>query len=232
MNNDKKDIEMTDANANPALAGGQQPDVVGAGGAATESVVVWGADETRLPETPEMTAATEGGTTADAATATEPETNATEGSKEDDGKKKDSKKADGKSSGKGSGVLGNKTIEDVINREAKEEQLSSSTFSVSKALGGVMIARVFQKQIGLVFLVCAFLIIYISNRYVCQKKMVEISNIESKIQKARYKSIVCTSALTEKSRESNIMRLLGQYGDDSLRMSNEPPYLIEVTEEE
>ncbi len=129
-----------------------------------------------------------------------------------------------------SSVLGNKTIEDVIKNEAKEEQDTSSPFSLPRTLGGVMIARAFQKQMGLVCLVCAFFIIYINNRYVCQKRMVEIDKMERKMVDARYKATVCTSILTEKSRESNIMRLLGSYGDSTLTIPNEPPYLIRVEE--
>lgn len=129
-----------------------------------------------------------------------------------------------------SSVLGNKTIEDVIRREAKEEQDTSSPFSISKTLGGVIIARAVQKQIGLVLLVCVFLIIYINNRYVCQKRMVEIGKIEAQMVEARYKAIVCTSILTEKSRESNIMKMLNAYGDSTLTIPNEPPYLIRIEE--
>ena len=127
-------------------------------------------------------------------------------------------------------VLGNKTIEDVIQREAKEEQDTSSPFSISKTLGGVIIARAVQRQMGLVLLVCAFLIIYISNRYICQKKMVEIDRLETKLVEARYKATVCTSILTEKSRESNIMSLLYSYGDSTLAIPQDPPYLIRVNE--
>lgn len=127
-----------------------------------------------------------------------------------------------------SGVLGNKTLEDVINREAKEEQDTSSPFSLSRTLGGVIIARAFQSQIALMLLICAFLIIYITNRYVCQKKQVEIARIESKMVEARYKATVCASILTEKSRESNIMQLLNQYGDSTLTVPKDPPYLIRV----
>ncbi len=127
-------------------------------------------------------------------------------------------------------VLGNKTIEDVIQREAKEEQDTSSPFSIARTLGGVIIARAFQRQIGLVLLVCVFLIIYINNRYVCQKKLVEIDRIESKLVEARYKATVCNSILTEKSRESNIMQRLASYGDSTLTIPTEPPYLIRVNE--
>lgn len=127
-------------------------------------------------------------------------------------------------------VLGNKTIEDVIKREAKEEQDTSSPFSLSRTLGGVIVARAVQKQIGLVLLICVFLIIYINNRYICQKKLVEIDRVEAKLVEARYKATVCTSILTEKSRESNIMQLLHVYGDSTLTIPNEPPYLIRVKE--
>lgn len=127
-------------------------------------------------------------------------------------------------------VLGNKTIEDVIKREAKEEQDVTSPFSLSRTLGGVIIARALQRQIGLVLLVCVFLIIYINNRYVCQKKLVEIDRMERQMVEARYKAIVCTSILTEKSRESNIMHMLNAYGDSTLTIPMDPPYLIQVEE--
>lgn len=133
-------------------------------------------------------------------------------------------------SAKSSRVLGSKTIEDVIQREAKEEQDTSSPFSISKTLGGVIIARFVQRQMGLVLLICAFIIIYISNRYVCQKKMVEIDRLETKLVEARYKATVCTSILTEKSRESNIMNMLKAYGDSTLAIPQDPPYLVRIEE--
>ena len=62
------------------------------------------------------------------------------------------------------GVLGNKTLEDVIEREAHEEADTSSPFSLSRTLGGVIISRFIHRQLGLVGLICAFLIIYITLR--------------------------------------------------------------------
>ena len=59
-----------------------------------------------------------------------------------------------------SNMLGNKTIEDVIKKEAKEEQELSSRFSISRTLGGVIIARFAQKQMKLMLLVCALLILH------------------------------------------------------------------------
>lgn len=124
------------------------------------------------------------------------------------------------------GVLGNKTLEDVIAREAKEEQDTSSPFSLSRTLGGVIIARAVQKQIWLVLLIGLFFIAYISMRYICQQKIVEIAKIEKKMIDAHYKATVCTSELTKNSRESNIMKLLSMYGDSTLTIPKDPPFYI------
>lgn len=126
------------------------------------------------------------------------------------------------------GVLGNKTLEDVIEREAHEEADTSLPFSLSRTLGGVIVSRFIHRQLGLVGLICAFLIIYITLRYMCQQKLVEIDRVENKIVEARYKATVCSSMLTEKSRESNVLKRLSECGDSTLTIPNEPPYLIKI----
>ena len=129
-------------------------------------------------------------------------------------------------------ILGNKTIEDVIKKEAKEEQEPSSRFSISRTLGGVIIARFAQRQMKLMLLICALLILHISCRYMCQKKLVELDRLEAKIVEAHNKAIVCSSILTEKSRESNVLKRLYETGDSTLKTSSQPPYLIRVNSEE
>ena len=126
------------------------------------------------------------------------------------------------------GVLGNKTLEDVIEREAKEEQDTSSPFSLSRTLGGVIISRFVRRQMGVVLLIGVFIIIYISLRYMCQKRLVEIDKTETKIVNARYKATVCTSQLTEASRESNVLKRLAECGDSTLTIADEPTYLIKI----
>ena len=129
------------------------------------------------------------------------------------------------------GVLGDKTLEDVIEREAKEEQDTSSPFSLSRTLGGVIISRFVKRQMGVVLLISVFILIYISLRYMCQKKLVEIDRTEAKIVDARYKATVCTSKLTEASRESNVLKRWAECGDSTLTIADEPPYLIKIEEE-
>lgn len=122
-----------------------------------------------------------------------------------------------------------RTIEELVKDEAEEEETKPvSNFSLNRTLGGVIIARAIQKQIGLVLLVTLFLIIYISNRYTCQKQTVQIDKLEKKLNETRYKAIVCTSTLTEKSRESNIIKSLREKGDSTLTIPNYPPYRIKV----
>lgn len=123
----------------------------------------------------------------------------------------------------------NKTLEDLVKQEAKEdEEVPAASFSLNRTLGGVILARAIQRQIWLVLLITIFLIIYINNRYMCQKQTVEIDRLEKKLTETRYKATVCTSILTEKSRESNIINMLEAKGDSTLTIPNEPPYLIRV----
>ena len=124
-----------------------------------------------------------------------------------------------------------KTLEDIMEEEAHESETQPpSSFSLSRTLGGAILAHVIQSQIKLVLLITFFLIIYITCRYQCQQKMVEIDRMEQQLTAIRYKATVVTSFLTEKSRESNIMDMLEQQGDSTLQIPKDPPYKINVPE--
>jgi hypothetical protein len=124
-----------------------------------------------------------------------------------------------------------KTLEDIMEEEAEESETQPpSNFSLSRTLGGAILAHVIQSQIKLVLLITLFLIIYITCRYQCQQKMVEIDRMEQQLTAIRYKATVVTSFLTEKSRESNIMDMLEQKGDSTLQIPKDPPYKINVPE--
>ena len=124
-----------------------------------------------------------------------------------------------------------KTLEDIMHQEAHESETQPpSNFSLSRTLGGAILAHVIQSQIKLVLLITFFLIIYLTLRYQCQQKMVEIDRMEQQLTAIRYKATVVTSFLTEKSRESNIMDMLEQKGDSTLQIPKDPPYKINVPE--
>ena len=124
-----------------------------------------------------------------------------------------------------------KTLEDIMEEEAHESETQPpSNFSLSRNLGGAILAHVIQSQIKLVLLITFFLIIYITCRYQCQQKMVEIDRMEQDLTASRYKATVVTRILREKSRESNIMDMLEQKGDSTLQIPKDPPYKINVPE--
>ena len=108
---------------------------------------------------------------------------------------------------------------------------SPKNFSLSKVLGGTLVATLFLRQVKLVILIAVFLIIYITCRYQCQKQMVEIDQLERTLISVRYKATVYNSILTEKSRESNILEMLSQRGDSTLLIPTEPPYKINIPEQ-
>ncbi len=123
------------------------------------------------------------------------------------------------------------SIGEIIRQEVKEgEEVPPGNFTMSKVLGGTLILSIFQRQVKLVLLITVFLIIYITCRYQCQKQMVEIDRLESRLVTIRYKATVYSCELTEMSRESNILELLEQRGDSTLVIPKEPPYKINIPE--
>ena len=96
-----------------------------------------------------------------------------------------------------------KTLEDIMEEEAHESETQPpSSFSLSRTLGGAILAHVIQR----------------------------IDRMEQQLTAIRYKATVVTSFLTEKSRESNIMDMLEQKGDSTLQIPKDPPYKINVPE--
>jgi hypothetical protein len=87
-----------------------------------------------------------------------------------------------------------------------------------------------RRQIGVILLCVFFIIIYISNRYSCQKKMLEIDKLNIELQDAKYKSLSSASELTERCRESNVLNMLKTNKDSLLKMPAQPPYIINVPE--
>lgn len=123
-----------------------------------------------------------------------------------------------------------RTIEELMQDEAKEaEEKPASSFSLNRTLGGIIMTRMIQRQIWLVLLITVFLIIYINNRYMCQKQVVKIDKLEKELVEVHYKATVYTSVLTEKSRESSILNMLQEKGDTTLSIPKDPPFLIKVT---
>lgn len=121
-------------------------------------------------------------------------------------------------------------LQEAIKEQAREdEQEHSTTFTLRKILGGdFLTAQMLRRQIGVVLLILAFIFIYISNRYSCQKSLIEIDQLNTVLQDAKYKALSSASELTEKCRESNVLNMLQAQHDSTLHIPNQPPYIVDV----
>ena len=122
------------------------------------------------------------------------------------------------------------SLQEAIKEQAREDEAAqSSTFTLRKILGGdFLTAEMLRRQIGVILLIVIFVIIYISNRYSCQQKLLEIDKLNVELQDAKYRSLSSASELTERCRESNVLEMLRNNKDSVLKIPTLPPYIIEV----
>lgn len=125
------------------------------------------------------------------------------------------------------------SLTEVIKEQATEDESPlSRQFSLRKILGGdILNTRFIRRQVWLFLLIGLFLIIYISNRYSCQKDIILIDQLQSELKDAKYRALSSNSQYTEASRESNVLETLKNRKDSTLKMPSQPPYLIMVPED-
>ena len=125
-----------------------------------------------------------------------------------------------------------KILKAAIAEQAREdEQPQSSNFTLRKILGGdILSAHILRNNIWLIIVIVGFIIVYISNRYSVQKYLLEIDKLNTELEDAKYRALSSSSQLTEQSRESHILELLKNRKDSVLKMSDRPPYIINVPE--
>ena len=123
-------------------------------------------------------------------------------------------------------------IKAAIEEQAREdEQPQSSNFTLRKILGGdILSARLLRNNIWLIITIVFFTIVYISNRYSVQKYLIDIDKLRNELDDAKYRALSSSSQLTEKTRESHILEILKTRKDSILKMSDRPPYIIDVPE--
>jgi hypothetical protein len=124
------------------------------------------------------------------------------------------------------------TLKEVIDETAREdEQPSSSSFTLRKILGGdILNTATIRKQIWLILLITVFVVLYISNRYSCQQKQLEIDKLTTKLNNYKFKTLSTSSMLTEKSRESHVLEMLRVNNDSTIHTADQPPYITMVGE--
>lgn len=123
-----------------------------------------------------------------------------------------------------------KSLSEVIRQQATEDEVPQSrTFSLRKILGGDVLSTSFmRRQVWLCVLIALFIVIYIGNRYSCQQDIIEIDALQKELKDAKYKALSSNSKLTELSRQSNVLEMLKNNKDSTLKMPTQPPYIITV----
>lgn len=123
-------------------------------------------------------------------------------------------------------------LEEAIRQQAIEgEQAQSASFTLRRILGGEFLtARMLRRQIWVILIILAFTLVYVSNRYSCQKDLLEINELNDRLKDAKYKALAASSELTEMCRESNVLEMLKNNKDSVLHIATQPPYIINVPE--
>ena len=120
----------------------------------------------------------------------------------------------------------------IAENAREDERPMSSSLTLRKILGGdILNADAIRRQVWLFLLIALFGVFYISNRYSCQKKQVEIDQLTKKLKTTKYKTLSLSSILTERCRESQVSELLRANNDSTIHPADQPPYIIIVNEE-
>ena len=89
----------------------------------------------------------------------------------------------------------------------------------------------FKKQIGVIILAVVGIIIYITCRYQAQQEIIQESQLKKELQDWKFRTLTRSSELTLKTRQSQIENALKNFGDSTLKVSTEAPFITTVTRE-
>ena len=134
--------------------------------------------------------------------------------------------------GKQEAAGGAPSLKEVIREQATEDEAPmSKNFTLRKILGGdILTTQAVRRQVWLFLFITLFVIIYISNRYSCQQDLIMIDSLQKELKDAKYKALSSSSQLTEKCRESRVLKMLQENHDSVLKIPSQPPYIIQVKE--
>ena len=125
------------------------------------------------------------------------------------------------------------TLAEVLRAGVTEEDKApAATYNLGKILGGDLLSNAtVRSQVWLLLLITLFLVIYISNRYSYQQRLIRIDAMNIELQDAKYRALSSTSTLTEKCRESRVLEHLKTTADSVLQIPIQPPYIIKIPKE-
>ena len=124
-----------------------------------------------------------------------------------------------------------KKLKQKISQTSESDEAPSSSLRLRDVLGGDFLWTLVRRQIWLIILIVLVVTAYVAVRYQCQQDAIDIAQLEKDLVDAKFESLSSSSNLTRMSRQSNIMVLLQQSDSVTLHHANQPPYIIEVPEE-
>ena len=124
------------------------------------------------------------------------------------------------------------TLKQLLREQATEdERHAPSNLTLRRILGGDILSTDFiRRQIWLILLITLFIIVYISNGYSVKQNIIEIDKLQQELKDAKFKAFSSRSRLTEKTLQSKVLDMLKNHADSTIRMADEPPYIINVPE--
>ena len=122
------------------------------------------------------------------------------------------------------------SLKEIIQENAREDEKPfSSTLALKTILGGdILNTQAIRRQVWLILLITFFSILYVSNRYSCQKQQIKIDKLNTELKKSKYKTLSLSSVLTERCRESHVVEMLRANMDSIIRTADQPPYIIMI----
>ena len=109
--------------------------------------------------------------------------------------------------------------------------LPVGTLTLRKILGGDFLsAELVRHNIWLLVIIVFFTVVYVAFRYQCQQDLILIDKKKTELKDAKYRALSSSSMLTERCRESRVLQKLRQNHDSLLRVSAQPPYIINIPE--
>lgn len=124
-------------------------------------------------------------------------------------------------------AFGFKKKEEPNKLESENKGISLKEFVDGKAVSDFL-----KNQAGLIALILFFMFFYISNRYECQQKLMDIVKLEKQLTDVKYEALTRSAELMGGSKQSQVKELIVEKGIE-LEESQTPPYSIaKPTEEE
>jgi len=124
-------------------------------------------------------------------------------------------------------------LEQIKQSVSEDDDAPEGSLTLKKVLGGdILSAQTVRRQVWLILFTVLFITVYVAFRYQCQQDIIDIVKKKQQLTDVKYRALSSSSTLTERCRESHILRALKNSPDSVIEVSKQPPYKIYVPEEE